>query len=102
MNTTITKDLRNAWKAETKEMITPELQLTMTTRKMANGELVTAAHVSKLEGNFLRHALYEDMNQRICSTKPTRATSKVVEAQHTNVDFDNIKSFALSFYGIES
>jgi hypothetical protein len=102
MNTTITKDLRNTWKAETKEMITPELQLTMTTRKMSDGYLVTAAHVSKLEGNFLRHALYEDMNQRICSTKPKRVTSKVVEAQHAFVDFDNIKSLAFQFYGIES
>jgi hypothetical protein len=98
MTTAITKDLRNAWKAETKEMITPELQLTMTTRKMSDGYLVTAASVSKLEGNFFRHALYEDMNQRICSTKPKRVTSKLVEVQHDLANFENVKSLALAFY----
>ncbi len=102
VQTRIKKDIRNMWKAESVAMITEDLQLSVTTRKMSNGELVTNASVSKLEGNFFQHALYQDFNKRVRVTYPKRVTSKVVEAQHALVDFNQVAAIALDFYCIEA
>jgi hypothetical protein len=102
IQTRIKKDIRNMWKAESVAMITEDLQLSVTTRKMSNGELVTNASVSKLEGNFHSHVMYQDFSRRVRVTSPKRVTSKVVEAQHALVDFEQVAVIALGFYGIEA
>ena len=86
MKTQVYKSI-NGWTAETQIDI-PDVGenfvLRIATSKWGKGTVVTNASVSKRDGYFLSHRLYEDYSKVILS-EVTRCTEKTVRSQHASV-----------------
>lgn len=98
METVIRKDIRNSWKAESATMLNGKLQLRFTTSKTHNGALYTCANVGRVDGDFVSYTVGQDFFKSIANEFYNRVTAKVVEAQHSKIDFDAIIKEASEFY----
>ena len=83
--TVITKSSHGEWRAEDKEMLTDDLELSIVTMRRSSGRVATTATVGKLEGVFITHRMYQDYNVSLWAVVYPRVTRKVVEEQHTNI-----------------
>lgn len=98
MTTTIRKDTRGNWKAETNVEMPDSRRLKVSTYKTDSGVVVTHATVSKVEKNWETHVMYEDFSRRLDASRYPRVTSKVIEAQHSKHDINAIIAEVLAFY----
>ena len=100
IKTRLYKNFYNDWVAETTMLLSANLELTIKTSKRASKNLTTTACVSKLaeDGMSSTHALYQDFSTNICTSKPSRITAKLVEAQHNNINLTDIVDQAKTFY----
>ena len=65
------------------------------------GKLVTTARVEHDNGDSTTHMLFFDYSKTIIASSPSRVTSKVVEAQHAQIDLDAIKDDIIQFYKLK-
>lgn len=102
MTTRIAKDMRNNWAAHDEFDLGGDRLLTIRTSKVYSGNLVTSATVGvKLkEGLLVSHSPFNDYHRRLHVGTPTRATSKVVAAQHDQALclLEEVKSEITEFY----
>ena len=95
MNTYISKDYRNNWKAESSTNLNDVLVFSVTTSKNSNGYLVTSASVGRKDGAFISHTVFQDFHQGIFMNHYPRITAKVVEKQHHEA-IDKIQSVMMA------
>ncbi len=99
MKTFIAKDHYGNWQSVSQEDLNERLTLQIKTHKTHNGNLNTTASVYHDAGNgMISHAYGTDFNKMLVSKQYGRVTSKVVEQQHSTVDFEQIKAEAIAFY----
>lgn len=81
MNTVTLKDYYGSWISKSQIDLPDNWALQIHTGKVSTGMLVTSATVHKVEGNSMKHRVYQDYSKRIVSEK-IRCTEKNVVAQH--------------------
>jgi hypothetical protein len=74
--------------------------LEVLTMKRSDGLLHTSANIKWIEDGFVVFTPFSDFGGSIISSRPTRCTAKVVEAQHNDQlsKLDEIKQAVISFY----
>jgi hypothetical protein len=80
--TTIEKDCRGNWRAESQFELSNNRVLQFITNKVHTGSIVTRASVLTREGKCLSHMVYQDFS-KCMSTSNDRCTAKNVTALHT-------------------
>lgn len=80
METTIYKDIRNHWHAETHVPLKGDMQLRISTWKTDRG-LASFASVCRIENGYVTHMITQDYSRRIFMEK-VRCTEKAVREQH--------------------
>ena len=83
--TAVTKSSHGEWRAEDKEMLTDDLELSIVTMRRSSGRVATTATVGRLEGEFITHRMYQDYNVSLWAVDYPRVTRKVVEEQHKSI-----------------
>lgn len=98
--TAVTKSSHGEWRAEDKEMLTDDLELSIVTMRRSSGRVATTATVGKLEGGFITHRMYQDYNISLEAVVYQRVTRKVVEEQHAKLmkEIVAIRQQALNHY----
>lgn len=81
MSTTIYKDIRNNWHAETHIPLEGIQQLRISTWKTDSGDLQSFASVCKVENGYVTHMIHQDYSRRVIVNR-VRCTEKAVREQH--------------------
>lgn len=101
-NNTAYKNYRHDWQVDYEEIISPKLQLRITTTRRISGKLVTIADVGRISDGFVEHTAFQDFARTYATSTPTRITKPVTLAQHATViaTLADIRRDALSYYGL--
>lgn len=79
---TIHKDIRNNWAISEDTKLVCGRTLRISTSKVCSGNLVTTATVGVADKNVFSYIAFQDFNERLECSKPTRCTAGVVSMQH--------------------
>lgn len=91
------------WQQSTTIPMANNRELEILTMKRSSGNLLTTASVAIINpsSNGFSSKTFEpfgDMNETLIKNRPSRVTSKVVEAQHAQVDLPEVYAKAIAFY----
>jgi len=98
MNTRIYKSKVNGWSANSDIDLGDERVLTINTCKR-RGVIVSHASVSKRDGAFLQHVIFQDYSARV-AIGGNRSTEKAVSDLHSSIDFEAVIKAASDHYEV--
>lgn len=93
--------MTNKNKATTEINLEGDKVLTISTRKLRTGWIISSASVATREGAFLKHLLYTDFNRVISQDPCSRITQKAIDNLHAkSLDrLEDIKNLVNIHYG---
>lgn len=99
----ITRDTRNALKAETNFLLEGDRYMQITTSKSERG-LGTTSSVHKRDGDFLTFVIFQDFFERTIPATKVRVTEKTVRETHLRAlaDVDGIIARANAHYAAKT